>query len=218
MNTNIVDIKLVAFDFDGVLVNSEMEYLKTQQQFVVEKYGKYLSLDELTSLIGLDWDSHYLWLSQKLNVSKSNISSEYETYIQYVDYNYEEMINQEAIKFIKKIRKKGIKTAIVTNSEMHILSKFFESSSTLSKENFDYIIAYSEELNGKPEPDLYCSLLEKSGLKAKEVISIEDSASGIESSNAAGIISIGLRNNEYYADLKKANKVIRSFVELDDLL
>lgn len=65
---------------------------------------------------------------------------------------------------------------------------------------------------GKPAPDPYLIAADKLGVDPTKSVGIEDTKTGIDSLNAAGVISVGYFNpNAVPQDLSKAITIIRSF-------
>ena len=56
----------------------------------------------------------------------------------------------------------------------------------------DRIVSGRDVTHGKPHPEPYLTALEKSGLKADEVVVIENAPLGIQSAKAAGIYTVAV--------------------------
>jgi len=68
---------------------------------------------------------------------------------------------------------------------------------------------------GKPNPAIYLHAAEKLGIDPKHCIAIEDSAYGIEAAQRAGMFCIGINSSGNKESIKKADKQIDHYREID---
>jgi HAD superfamily hydrolase (TIGR01509 family) len=115
--------------------------------------------------------------------------------------------------FVEKGREKGMKIALVTNAPK-------ENASTVLRvlgldDAFDPVILADEVGSGKPDPAPYNAALEALGVSAEEAVAFEDSASGIDSSIAAGIATIGIASTQDPEELEclGVDLVVRDFAD-----
>ncbi len=115
--------------------------------------------------------------------------------------------------FVEKGREKGMKIALVTNAPK-------ENASTVLRvlgldDAFDPVILADEVGSGKPDPAPYNAALEALGVSAEEAVAFEDSASGIDSSVAAGIATVGIASTQDPEELEGlgVDLVVRDFAD-----
>ena len=115
--------------------------------------------------------------------------------------------------FVEKGREKGMKIALVTNAPK-------ENASTVLRvlgldDAFDPVILADEVGSGKPDPAPYNAALEALGVSAEEAVAFEDSASGIDSSVAAGIPTVGIASTQDPKELEGlgVDLVVRDFAD-----
>ena len=92
--------------------------------------------------------------------------------------------------FIASNRKKGVKVSLVTNAPKENVLAVLRILGL--EDAFDPVILAEEVGIGKPNPAPYQSALEALGVSADEAVAFEDSPSGIASSVAAGILTVGI--------------------------
>ena len=98
------------------------------------------------------------------------------------------------LNFVQQGREKGMKIALVTNAPKENASTVLR---VLGLDNaFDPVILADEVGSGKPDPAPYNAALQALGVSAKEAVAFEDSATGIDSSVAAGIPTIGIASTQ----------------------
>ncbi len=76
---------------------------------------------------------------------------------------------------------------------------------------FDSIIDGNQVTEGKPNPEVFINAANSLGLDSKDCIVFEDSVSGIQAANTAGMISIGIGKKEV---LNEADFVFKDFTEI----
>ena len=92
--------------------------------------------------------------------------------------------------FITKGQKKGMRIVLVTNAPKENVSAILGA---LGLDSVFEPVILGEELDaGKPDPAPYEAALEALGISSEEAVAFEDSPSGIASSVAAGIPTVGI--------------------------
>lgn len=76
------------------------------------------------------------------------------------------------------------------------------------------MICADDVINGKPSPEPYLKGAELLGFAAKECIVIEDAPAGIRSAHAAGMRSIAVLTTYPEQELRQADIVVRSLLDL----
>jgi len=76
------------------------------------------------------------------------------------------------------------------------------------------MICADDVVNGKPSPEPYLKGAELLGFAAKDCIVVEDAPAGIRSSGAAGMRSIAVLTTYPEQDLRQADVIVRSLLEL----
>jgi putative hydrolase of the HAD superfamily len=127
----------------------------------------------------------------------------------------------ETIPVLKELKKRGIKTAIITNLTLHIQLRKLERLGI--SDYIDVLVTSEEAGRDKPHPSPFNFALNKMNLKPDEVIMVGDSIYfDIEGANASGIDSVLIlkekKNNLSEGDLRKPKHVIKNLMELLDIL
>ena len=179
---------VVAFDLDGLMIDSERFYLKLITNYN-NQHGHYFTRKfYINNCLGKKRDQITLELS-KLWGSSFDFKSYWKDLF---------VIRNEALKTYKIKKKKGlmkllkylksnnIKTAIVSSSSTEMIKKLLNNSN-VSLDYFDKIIGAESVVNIKPSPDLYIRACEMFDINPKEMIAIDDSSIGIEAAYYAGV-------------------------------
>lgn len=205
-------IKAVLFDMDGTIVDSEDLHTKALQEVVKENTGIELSKEEIEESVGLSYSDKL-----KKNFEKRNIKEDYFKLAQMCVQRSVELSSlvkriDGAEETIKKI-KKNFKTGLVTASSREQTKSILEEVGL--EHYFDIIVTSSNVGRNKPYPDSYLLAAEKLNAKPQECVVIEDSLTGIQTSNNAGMPCIIIRNKyNMNQDLSKANLVVDNIKEI----
>jgi HAD superfamily hydrolase (TIGR01509 family) len=98
------------------------------------------------------------------------------------------------IDFVERGRKRGMQVALVTNAPEENVEAILLALKL--RDYFDTIVLADEVEAVKPDPAPYRAALEKTGVPAGEAVAFEDSISGISSSVAAGIPTVGIASSQ----------------------
>lgn len=86
------------------------------------------------------------------------------------------------------LKENGIKIALATSTTEKSATKILKRAKVF--EYFDVLLCAESVKNGKPDPEVFSTAVEKLGLKPRECIGLEDSFNGIVSSSGAGLVTI----------------------------
>ncbi len=111
--------------------------------------------------------------------------------------------------FIKELRSKGIKTAVVTSSNLAKMQNVYNKHPEF-KGYFDEILTSEDFVESKPSPDCYLKAAARFGVSPEECVVFEDSFNGLRSGIASGARVIGLATTNSVAELKPYTEEIIS--------
>lgn len=179
-------IKLVIFDVDGTLVDSETVYVKAAlKNLEVNHYN--IPMSAIMGIIGQNKVA-----GQKLIESTQDDSFNYDKYLQDFRKIREELLKKEpyklkkgALNILNYCKKHDIKMAIATSTAKDKQTKVLTELGII--DYFDYMVFGDEIKNSKPAPDIYLKVYEHYNIDKDEMIIYEDSKSGILSAHNAGI-------------------------------
>lgn len=179
-------IKMIIFDMDGLLIDSEYhyslgwEYAMKQEDVPTDKrtieswvgQGKRKTID-------------YLMQLTKSREKVDNIVQIREEYI------YRQLKNNKintmpfAREVLCELKKEGYRIGLASSTHKKRAKKILEKLDLLKY--IDYSCFGDEVEEVKPKPDIYKKVLLKSKFSPDEVIAVEDSYSGAKSASNAGI-------------------------------
>jgi len=96
--------------------------------------------------------------------------------------------------FLERGRERGMGIALVTNAPEENVQAILLALKL--RDFFDAIVLADEVEAVKPDPAPYTVALQKTGVQAQEALAFEDSVSGISSSVAAGVPTVGIATSQ----------------------
>jgi HAD superfamily hydrolase (TIGR01509 family) len=181
----------VLWDMDGTLVDSEEYWLSSEQNLAQEFNGTWEPKDGL-GLIGMS-----LYDSTKVMKAKMGLELEPEEIINRLTDDVVAQLERSipwrpgAQELLRELKKRGIKTALVTMS----MKRMAESvANQISFKAFDVIVAGDMVAQGKPHPEPYLLAAQLLGVSPEDCVAFEDSHTGLTSAEAAGTKAIGITN------------------------
>ncbi len=98
------------------------------------------------------------------------------------------------VDFVERGRKRGMRIALVTNAPEENVEAILPALKLRGL--FDVVVLADEVEAVKPDPAPYKAALERTGVPAERALAFEDSVSGIVSSVAAGIQTVGITSSQ----------------------
>ena len=199
-------IKAVLFDMDGVIFDTEREYLKEWNK-IFEKYGYEMKKEIYVSVMGRG-------RKKVKEIFKENFGDDLPIEEMYIEKdkmlkeaieNNEVPLKQGALELLEFLKKNEYKTALATSAKKDRV----KSQVTHAKINnlFDAIVCADDIVNSKPNPEIFLKAAEKVNVKPENCIVIEDSEAGIRAAFNAGMIAFHVK------DLKEADENIMKYCD-----
>jgi beta-phosphoglucomutase-like phosphatase (HAD superfamily) len=98
------------------------------------------------------------------------------------------------VDFVQRGREWGMRIALVTNAPEENVQAILLALEL--RDFFDTVVLADEVEAVKPDPAPYRAALDKTGVAAEEALAFEDSVSGISSSVAAGVPTVGITSSQ----------------------
>ena len=199
-------IKNIIFDFDGVLVDSEILVAKAFAKYM-QNFGINIDEKEFASFAGKKTVQVIDILSKKYSIKDQEkfftdimeiASNIYKKELTTVKGAYDFVSN---LKFNMFIGSNSMKERIIDGLQRVKLDKYFKPEQVYS---FDLVD------NPKPDPDVYLKALEDNNLIKNETIIIEDSAVGVIAGVAANVRVIGLTAGGHWHEKRDQKELLEA--------
>ena len=195
------------FDFDGVMVDTEPQYTLFWDEKgkkyhpEIPNFGHHIKGQTLIQIY-----KQFFREPESLQdeITRQLLDYELTMYFEYID---------GVVDFMKELREKGVKLAIVTSSNDAKMANAYREHPEL-KTIVDYIVTADRVTHSKPHPECFMLGAEMLGVEKNYCIVFEDSFHGIEAGNRAGMKVIGLATtNSAEAIADKCALVIPDFTD-----
>ena len=196
------------FDFDGVVVDTEPQYTLFWDEKgkkyhpEIPNFGHHIKGQTLIQIY-----KQFFREPEGLQdeITRQLLDYELTMHFEYID---------GVVDFMKELREKGVKLAIVTSSNDAKMANAYREHPEL-KTMVDFIVTADRVTHSKPHPECFLIGAEILGVERDNCIVFEDSFHGIEAGNRAGMKVIGLATtNSAEAIADKCALVIPDFTDL----
>lgn len=181
------EVKAALFDLDGVVFDTEPQYTVFWGAQCREFHPEHPGLEHeikgqtLTQIYEKHFTANGLAEKQPL-ITKRLDEYEAQMHYDYID-GFEE--------FIRDLQRRGIKTAVVTSSNMPKMLSVYRQRPEF-QQLFDEILTSEDFERSKPDPDCYQKAAARFLAAPEECVVFEDSFNGLKSGKAAGMYVVGL--------------------------
>jgi len=187
----------VAFDLDGVLVDSEPVWNAAREEVVRERGGTWHD-DATTDMMGMSSTEWSSYMHDRLSVpmEPADINDDV---VRRVAATYEKRLPllPGAVETVRKLAARW-PLGLASSSNRLIIELVLERGGLIP--SFAAVVSSEEVERGKPAPDVYLATARTLGVHPNDCVAVEDSANGIKSAVAAGMRTIAVPNPEFRPD------------------
>jgi HAD superfamily hydrolase (TIGR01509 family) len=207
-------IEAVAFDLDGVLLDTEELWNEARRQIAEERGGRWPE-DAQRAMMGMsspEW-SRYMHDVIGVHVPPGRISKEVVERLEQL-YRRRLPLVDGAIEAVRRIAARW-PLAIASSSNRPLIDLFLELTAT--GDLFRATVSSEEVERGKPAPDVYLEAAQRLGVVPARCAAIEDSENGISSAAAAGLRVVAIPNRVFPPSEDALSLADAALGSLDDL-
>lgn len=185
--------KLIIWDFDGVIADTEILWLRNRQKLLNEKFDLNWDIDTTNIHLGGMSDKTKKHVLEKMNIFTDNdfwkevIQLDYKTLEEGIStFEGVEEIMKE-IDIPQCIATGGIKEKTLVKIKAINFDKFFPLNNIFTSDMVEH---------GKPEPDLFLHAAKTMEVNPQDCIVIEDSIAGLTAAIKAGMTPIAFTGSD----------------------
>lgn len=220
-------LKVVIFDFDGVITDSEILHFRAFNQVLAQYDTRISKSDYYKTYLGFtDVDCYKMFINQGLlKTDPQQIPNLVEQKKQIFEKlaKAEGSIIEGVREFLQTLEQNKIPMAICSGALLTEIEFVLEDAGL--NHLFEVIVSAEDVKKGKPDPEGFLLTLERlnanreNPISSNQCIVIEDSHWGLEAAQAAGIHTIAVTNSYDAEQLNMAEKVVSKLSDLsiDDL-
>ena len=209
----MIMIKAVIFDMDGVIIDSEPEYLKRLLAFLDAKKVSYD--DDIYSIVGISNRETWDYVSKLFNgCDPKELQDEYRVFVaeRLRPISYIEILNRKLKDVINELKNRDLKIALASSSPIDHIKNVLKECEIDNL--FDIVVTGEDFRRSKPDPAIYEYVVKELGFQKDEYLVIEDSTYGITAAKACGLKCLALRDDRFRFDQEKADHKIASLEKL----
>lgn len=207
-------IKGLIFDFDGLILDTELPNLHAWQE-IYRKHGYELPFEKYILVIGSD-ESVFNPLNNLVEISGNKIIPG-DVFIEHQEILLQKLAFAELMpgvkEYLETAKKLRLLTAIASSSNDEWVLGHLERLGAM--DYFDTVITAGPVLPAKPNPAVYKIALNSLGCRANQAIAFEDSKNGVKAARDAGIFCVAVPNSAtVHMDFFESNLQIPSLLTL----
>lgn len=204
------ELKAALFDLDGVVFDTEPQYTVFWGSQCRLYHPEHPGLEH--EIKGSTLTQIYdRWFNGPLEKERDTITRRLDAFEQQMSFNY--VPGFEA--FIADLRKHGVKTAVVTSSNVPKMESVYRQRPEF-RELFDAILTSEDFAFSKPHPDCYERGAQRFGAAPAECVVFEDSLNGLNSGRTSGAFVVGLATTLPVEAIRELSDVqVTDYVGLD---
>ena len=201
----------VFFDMDGLLVDSEPEWLKSESE-ITAAYGYEWNSDDQVACLGGPLSRVGQYMHDKCNQAES---PEFFT-TKLVQVQAEKMRSHTpfmpgALELVKELQSNGVKTGLVSASPRIIVDAVLDN---VGANLFPFSISSDDVERTKPYPDAYLKAAELTASQISQCLVFEDSLTGVGAATSSGAWLIAVPHLVKVDESAKV-RVIKSLEQLN---
>jgi HAD superfamily hydrolase (TIGR01509 family) len=179
----------VFFDMDGLMVDSEPEWLQSEKEVTAPFGYTWLEADQIACLGGpLTKVGQYMFEKCGHQESPQYFTQTLiDTQVARMRGNTPTMPG--ALELVRELQSQGIKTALVSASPRNIVDAVLDN---LGHDLFPFSISSDDVTETKPNPEAYVKAATMSGSEITNCLVFEDSLTGMNAAIASGAYLIGV--------------------------
>lgn len=207
-------IKAFIFDFDGLIIDTELSCYDTWQD-IYKQFNTDIPLSEWIKCVGGD-NSKFdpiIYLKSKTNLLFDEEKIQKEQLKKHQERSASMPILPGVISLIKYAKENELKLAVASSSSFRWVSYHLKHKKIF--DYFDTIITADDVNKVKPAPDLFLKAKENLGISDFEGIVFEDSAHGIHAATEANLYTVAAPNQiTKFSDFSNATLIVNTLDEI----
>jgi HAD superfamily hydrolase (TIGR01509 family) len=190
-------IGAVAFDLDGVLIDSEPVWERVRRELVAERGGHWAP-DAQRKLMGMSTPEWARYLSEDLGVGlpPDEVAAEV---TDRMAASYRERIPflPGAVEAVRRLEARW-PLGLASSAPVVLIETVLKSAGL--RDCFQVTMSTEQVPHGKPAPDIYLAVTARLSVAPSSCAAVEDSSNGLRSAAAAGLHVIAIPHPQYPPD------------------
>ena len=198
-------IKLIIFDMDGLILDTEKLYLEYGLE-VFEELGYDITEEVFLGTVGMTDKSSGEYYSKLYgeNFDYNIIVEKIDVKLLVTSKDGKVGLKNGLFELLKFSDENDVKKVVATSTARKKAEFMLENAGILDR--FDFLVCGDEVKKGKPNPEIFLKAAEIAGVDPKNCMVLEDSHNGLRAANSAGMLPVMI------PDLLEINEEIEKIV------
>ena len=183
-------IRGVAFDMDGLMVNTEELYSEVGE-ILLNRRGKRFTLELKAAMMGLPGPQAFGVMIERESLTTTAAELAVECDEIFIDLLPEKLQTLPGLEgLLAELDSRQLPRCIATSSTHHFARRVLQI--TRLGPRFDFVVTAEDVAHGKPAPDIYLEAARRLGVCAHQMLVLEDSHHGSRAGLAAGACTVAV--------------------------
>jgi HAD superfamily hydrolase (TIGR01509 family) len=201
----------VFFDMDGLMVDSEPEWLKSESE-ITAAYGYQWQPEDQVACLGGPLARVGQYMHQKCNQAETpDFFTSKLIEVQSERMRLHTPFMPGAYELVKDLQRNGVKTGLVSASPRIIVDAVLDNVGT---DLFPFSISSDDVQNTKPHPDAYLKAAQLTNSDIANCLVFEDSLTGVNAATSSGAWLVAVPHLVHVEESERV-RVIQSLEKLD---
>jgi HAD superfamily hydrolase (TIGR01509 family) len=205
-------IRAVAFDFDGLMFNTE-DVFSLSAEVLLSARGLTMPSNLIQDMMGKRPHDSFQVLVDATGIDEpidDLLAESRDIFLSLLDEHLAPMPG--VFELLDELERRDIPKAIATSSPRHHLDEMFGRYDLESR--FEFALTSENVTNGKPEPEIYLTAAKRFGVRPAEMIVFEDSEAGTNAGANANAYVISVpHDHSRTADFSRTSLVAESLLD-----
>ncbi len=186
-------IQALIFDFDGLILDTEMSSFQTWQE-IYEEHDCELPFSTWAICIGgsAELFDPFEYLEQQIGRPVLREEIRLRRRLRHVQIVEEQPVLPGVEDYMLSAKRLGLKIGLASSSRHEWVDSHLTRLGLI--DYFDSIKCFDDVKQSKPDPELYLAVLDALGVHGHEAIALEDSPNGVSAAQQAGIYCVAVPN------------------------
>lgn len=211
-------LQAVIFDMDGVIIDSELEYLNYDLAFARTK-NPAVRLEDLYGMVGASRQDAWEIMAKAVHNGQTwkELRDEYRASCDvFSQVDYLKIYRPEVTGLLQFIKSKNLKLALASSTQLDLVLHVLETNQI--RDYFETVISGAQFKRSKPDPEIYHHTAAQLGVPEAECLAIEDSTFGITAAHRAGMKVAALIDRRFNFDISLSDYQLNDLTEIQELL
>ncbi|RMF40033.1 MAG: HAD family phosphatase [Planctomycetota bacterium] len=205
-------IRAVAFDMDGLMVNTE-ELYSIVGDVLLRRRGKHFTPELKREMMGLPGPQAY-----QVMIERSGVDATPDELAAEADAIFHDLLPSRLeplpglYAILSRLESREIPCCVATSSSRRFATRVLRGIDVADR--FQFLVTAEDVPRGKPYPDIYLAAAQKFGIPPQQMMVLEDSQNGVRAAAEAGALTIAVPGAESRDhDFSAAHCIARSLVD-----